>query len=428
VPIKDLKRLDSALLAQHQNRRGMMRYRHYRLLPLLVVTLSICAPNLVSAQGNEPAWPLLNVQGSGQNSVVGLTPAQIKRAYGFDQVNNQGKGQTIAIIDAFDHPNVEQDLATFDKQFNLPECTTRNRCFQKVFACGTFACNTNPGTNDPNYSFWALEIALDVEWAHAIAPKANIVLVEVANGTLDVLVDGVDVAVKPPYSANVVSMSWGGAEFQSETGPEDGHFAAAHVTFFAGAGDSGHGTLYPAASHLVMSVGATTLDVDNEGNYQSEKAWKGTGGGISPFEREPPYQSAYPIPNDPQMMRGTPDVAYDGNPNTGVAVFDSVPNGGATGWFQVGGTSIGPPQWSALVAIANSLRAVDNKPALTGKHGFLYDAVQDFDGNMTFHDISNGRDGNCGKQCHARSGYDYVTGLGTARADLLIPALRSLTR
>src|SRR5215471_4760736 len=136
-----------------------MLYRHPRLLPLLVVTLSICAPNLVSAQGNEPVRPLLDVLGSGKNSVVGLTPAQIKRAYGFDQINNQGKGQTIALVDAFDHPNIEQDLAKFDNQFRLPHCTTANGCFQKVFACGTSACNTNPGTNDPNYSFWALEIA-----------------------------------------------------------------------------------------------------------------------------------------------------------------------------------------------------------------------------------------------------------------------------
>src|SRR5215467_593072 len=275
-----------------------MLYRHYRLLPLLVVTLSICAPNFVSAQGNELALPLLNVQGSGQRSVVGLTPAQIKRAYGFDQVKNQGKGQTIAIVDAFDHPNIEQDLAKFDNKFNLPHCTSANGCFRKVFACGRNACKTNPGTNDPNYSFWALEIALDVEWAHAIAPKAHIVLVEVAAGTLDVLLDGVDVAVNPPYSANVVAMSWGGPEFQSEAADEDGHFVAPNVTFFAGAGDSGHGTLYPAASPFVMSVGATTLRVDQDGNYLSERAWSETGGGISAFEPEPLYQSAYPIPRN----------------------------------------------------------------------------------------------------------------------------------
>jgi subtilase family serine protease len=424
-----------------------MLYGHHRLLPLLVVMLSICAPNFVSAQGNEPVQPLLDVLGSGKNSVVGLTPAQIKRAYGFDQIKNQGEGQTIAIVDPFDHPNIyfplppsgfpKSDLTTFDQQFGLPDpdCGTGHGCFQKVLVCDS---NKNcPGTTDPNgnYQFWALEIALDVEWAHAIAPKANIVLVEVRDATLDVLLCGVDVALNNPrgcgvadvavkYSPSVVSMSWGGAEFGTEGDEDNRHFMVPKVTFFAGAGDSGHGTLYPAASPFVMSVGATTLHVDKSGNYSNEKAWPGTGGGTSLFEPEPQYQKDYGIPNDPSMKRGTPDVAYDGDPNTGVAVFDSVPNGGATGWFQVGGTSIGPPQWSALVAIANSLRG-DNKPALTGFQGFLYDhnVVQDSKGDMTFHDISNGKDGNCGQQCRARPGYDYLTGLGTPRADLLIPTL-----
>jgi len=392
--------------------------------------------------------PLLDVLGSGKNSVVGLTPAQIKRAYRFDQIENQGERQTIAIVDAFDHPKIEQDLGNFDSQFNLPDCTTDNGCFQKVCLWGDQSCQTNPGANDPNYSSWALEIALDVEWAHAIAPKAKIVLVEVFGGPggtntcpppglnvcLDVLLGGVDVAVNS--GASVVSMSWFGAESPDETGAQDNHFVGPGVTFFTGAGDSGHGTVYPAASPYVMSVGGTTLHVDKSGNYSNEKAWPGTGGGLSPFEPEFPYQSGYPIPNDPPPgKRGTPDVAYDGDPNTGVAVFDSVPFGGDTGWSQIGGTSAGVPQWSALVVIANSLRAEDNKSALAiigirkGKQvflPFLYSAVQASNGDMTFHDISNGKDGKCGQQCRARPGYDYLTGLGTPRADLLIPALSSL--
>jgi subtilase family serine protease len=425
-----------------------MLYRHHRLLPLLVVTLSICAPNFLSAQGKEPVRPLLDVLGSGKNSVVGLTPAQIKRAYGFDQIKNQGERQTIAIVDPFDHPNIyfplppsgfpKSDLTTFDQQFGLPDpdCGAGHGCFQKVLAPLSKVCLTNPGTADPNYSAWALEIALDVEWAHAIAPKANIVLVEVPDAELDCLLEGVDLAVNS--GASVVSMSWGVAESQNETGAQDSHFQFVRpgVTFFAGAGDSGHGTVYPAASPFVMSVGATTLHVDKAGKYSNEKAWPGTGGGTSLFEQEPQYQSDYGIPNDPPPgMRGTPDVAYDGDPNTGVAVFDSVPFGGDTGWSQIGGTSAGVPQWSALVAIANSLRAEDNKPALAiigirkGKQvflPFLYSAVQASNGEMTFHDISNGKDGNCGQQCRARPGYDYLTGLGTPRADLLIPALSSL--
>jgi subtilase family serine protease len=293
-----------------------------------------------------------------------------------------------------------------------------NKCFQKIFASGT-----NPGTNDPNYAFWALDIAVGVEWAHAIAPQANIMLIETANATLDGLLSGVDVAVA--QNANVISMSWGGPEFATEAATEDGHFVAPNVTFFAAAGDSGHGVLYPAASPFVMSVGATTLSLDKQGNYMGEKAFSGSGGGQSAFEPEPLYQLAYPIPNNPKHLRGTPDVAFDGDPNTGVAVFDSIPFGGTVGWFQVGGTSIGPPQWAGLVAIANSLRA-PKKSALTGSQGVLYEAALDRADDATYNDVSKGVNGSCGKLCHAKPGYDYVTGLGSPEADLLIPALKEL--
>lgn len=413
----------------------MMIRKYCRLLPALALIFAICVPNLASAQGNETVLPFLDVQGSAQKSVVGLMPAQVKHAYGFDQIKNQGEGQTIAIVDAFDHPTIEQDLKTFDSQFNLPDllvCASHPSpvpCFQKVFASGT-----NPGTNDPNYSFWALEIALDVEWAHAIAPKASIILVEVAStgepfgATLDDLLGGVDVAVSPKYGATIISMSWGGLEFSSEAATEDGHFTNRNVTFFAAAGDAGHGVIYPAASPYVMSSGGTTLSLDKLGNYVSEKAWKYTGGGLSAYEPEPAYQSAYPIPLDPNQMRGTPDVAYDADPNTGVAVFDSVPYRGSAGWFQVGGTSAGPPQWSGLMSIANSMRAAQNKPPLTGAVGGLYEAAQNSSGYTTYHDVSNGNNGNCNTLCKTQPGYDYLTGLGTPRADLLIPALVDLQK
>jgi subtilase family serine protease len=407
--------------------------KNRRLLPALALTVAMWTPQFANAQGKGIVLPSLDVQGKAQKKSVGLTPAQIRRAYGFDQIKNQGEGQTIAIVNAFDHPAIEDDLAKFNKQFRLPDLPacppwrSSVPCFEKVFASGA-----NPGTNDPNYDFWALETALDVEWAHAIAPKATIILVEVAStgepvgATLDDLLGGVEVALNPAYHASVISMSWGGGEFSTEAQDEDGHFVKSNVTFFASAGDAGHGVIYPAASPYVMSVGGTRLTIDGDGNYQSERAWIGSGGGLSAFEPEPPYQIAYPIPLDPQHLRGTPDVAYDGAPATGVAVYDSVPYLGSSGWLQVGGTSIGPPQWSGLVAIANSLRAADNKPALTGSHGVLYDAAQDRDDDAAFHDITHGKDGNCGLVCKAKPGYDYVTGLGTPKADLLILALHDL--
>jgi subtilase family serine protease len=277
--------------------------------------------------------------------------------------------------------------------------------------------------DDPNYESWALEVAIDVEWAHAIAPQAKIILVEADNGTLDGLLAAVDAARK--NGADVVSMSWGAPEMATDAGDEDGHFVGDNITFFAAAGDNGHSTFYPAASKYVMGVGATTLKLDKNGNYMSEKGFVGGGGGISQFTPEPPYQIAYGIPNNPSLMRGIPDVAYDGDPQTGVAVYNSTPYLGSVGWLQIGGTSIGPPQWSGLVAIANSLRAPE-KPNLTGSDGVLYDAALDKNKDATFNDVSKGFNGSCGKVCHAKPGYDYVTGLGTPEADLLILALRDL--
>jgi len=394
--------------------------KRYRLLPVLVLAFAAWKPNSANGQLSRPVHPLFHVQGAAQTSVRGLTPAQIKRAYGFDQISNQGKGQTIAIVNAFDHPSIEQDFAVFNETFNLPPCTTANGCFEKVFASGT-----NPGTSAPNAPYWALETAIDVEWAHAIAPEAKILLVETASDTLDGLLAGVDVAVGSRYRADVVSMSWGGLEFADEAATEDGHFVRSNVTFFAAAGDSGNGTLYPAASPYVMSVGGTKLHVDKDGNYLDERAWSGSGGGKSLFEAEPQYQLAYPIPNNPEHLRGIPDVAYDADPDTGVAVYNSFPYFGSSGWFQVGGTSIGPPQWAALVAIANSMRAPSKRP-LTGSQGVLYDAVQDANGYATYNDVVKGKNGACGHFCNTRPDYDYVTGLGTPQADILIPALQNL--
>jgi len=171
-----------------------------------------------------------------------------------------------------------------------------------------------------------------------------------------------------------------------------------------------------------MGVGGTTLQLDKDGNFLSETAWSGSGGGISSLEPEPPYQLAFGIPNNPMQKRGTPDVAYNGNPNTGVATYDSIPYQGSTGWFEVGGTSVGPPQWAALFAIANSMRP-KNSP-LTGSLGQLYEVAKAQP--TDFRDVTKGRNGPCQGICQAQVSYDYVTGLGSPQADDLIHDLKSL--
>ena len=228
-----------------------------------------------------------------------------------------------------------------------------------------------------------------------------------------------DVAVR--NGASAVSMSWTVAEFSGENS-YDNHFAASGVTFFAAAGDSGTGVAYPAASSDVVGVGGTSLHLNSSGNYQSETAWSGSGGGLSKIEREPLFQSQFAIPDDAKGYRGAPDVSYNGDPGTGVAIYDSFGINGASGWFQVGGTSAGTPQWAALIAITNSTRVATRKANLPSADTNLYSIAKSAMAS-DFHPVTSGTNGTCGALCTATAGYDFVTGLGTPQAPALIAAL-----
>jgi subtilase family serine protease len=333
----------------------------------------------------------------------GIFPAQMKTAYGFKQIPNYGKGQIIGIVDAYDDPNIESDLGVFDQQFGLPACTTANGCFQKVYA---------NGTPPPKNGNWATEISLDVEWSHAIAPQAKILLVEGAGQSNAQLYQAVDVAVQ--NGASVISMSWGTNEYSGETS-DDSHFNVSHVTFVAASGDSGHQSIYPAASPFVVAVGGTTLTINSStGAWQSEAAWSGSGGGTSVYEPEPSYQASAQTSG----QRGIPDVAYDADPKSGVPIYDTVGITGLLGWVKVGGTSMAAPQWAGLFAIANSIRAGFGKSALNQVQFSLYPAAEG-----DYHDITSGTNGSCGAQCTAGPGYDFVTGVGSPQANLLIRPL-----
>jgi subtilase family serine protease len=341
-----------------------------------------------------------------------FVPSQIRHAYGFDLIANQGAGQTIGIVDAYDDANTENDLGVFSKQFNLPSCTTSNGCFRKIYSNGR-----KPSAN----SNWSVEISLDIEWAHAIAPQAKIVLIETPSNNLSDLVSGVDVAVR--NGASAVSMSWTSGEFSGERSL-DNHFVANGVTFLAASGDTGTGVAYPAASPYVIGVGGTSLTLDGSGNYGGEAAWSGSGGGLSRYENEPLAQEQLAIPDDLHGARGVPDVSYNANPGTGYAIYDSIGINGYSGWFQVGGTSAGAPQWAALIAITNSQRAAARKANLTSTNMTIYSTAKTNLGSE-FHSVTTGRNGSCGVLCDALAGYDYVTGLGTPLSKVLVPALVS---
>ena len=169
---------------------------------------------------------------------------QIRKFYGFDTITNNGEGQVIAIIDAYDDPYIDGDLDTFSSTFGLPMCKHPNSFTPSTTGCNfkkIYASGSKPRAN----SRWALEISLDVDWTHAIAPNANIILVEAASNSFPDLMKAVDIAVQQ-YRATVVSMSFGGSEFSTETA-YDYHFNVPNVTFTASSGDSGDGVEYPAA-------------------------------------------------------------------------------------------------------------------------------------------------------------------------------------
>jgi hypothetical protein len=333
----------------------------------------------------------------------GYSPAQVQAAYGFNNVNfggakGDGTGETIAIVDAFNDPNILNDLATFDQQFGLAAPPS----IRVVSQTGT---STLPASD----AGWATEIALDVEWAHAIAPGANILLVEAKSAYTTDLDAALDYA-RNASGVVAVSCSWGGSEYSTESS-EDVHFTTpaghAGVTFTVAAGDSGTGAEYPSSSPNVLSVGGTALYLTSTNAWSSESVWSGGGGGASLYESVPSFQSGLGL-----TKRGTPDVSYDADPNTGFAVYDSF---GGSGWAEVGGTSAGAPQWAALIAIADQGRALAGLGSLASAQAAIYQLSA-----SDFHDVSLGSDG-----IAAQIGYDLASGRGTPLADHVIADLVS---
>ena len=263
---------------------------------------------------------------------------------------------------------------------------------------------------------WALETALDVEWAHAIAPQANIILVEAASSSLTSLMSAVAFAGKQA-GVTVVSMSWGASEFRGESSYNSVFTTAAGhvgVTYVAASGDTGAsiGPDYPSVSPNVLAVGGTTFALTASGAYSAESGWSGSTGGFS-NQSEPSYQrSTLQSVGLNAGVRTTPDVSFVADPATGVSVSDSVAYDGQSGWFQVGGTSLAAPAWAGLIAIVDQGLATGGKSSLTTAQVLtdLYSLP-----GSDFNDITTGFNG-----YSATAGYDLVTGLGTPRANLLV--------
>jgi subtilase family serine protease len=289
---------------------------------------------------------------------TGLTPAQLTHAYGLDAISftapsgatvaGDGAGTTIALVEAYHDPTLAQDLQAFDQAYDLPSAPLS-------------IVNLGSGQSNPA---WSLEESLDVEWAHAVAPGASIIVVEARSQTLAALQAAINTARNIP-KVDVISMSLGFPEStyhgSSILTTPPGHTG---ITFVGASGDSGlsGGSDWPAVSPDVLAVGGTSLYVDGAGDYLSEVSWSSSGGGASHLVNEPAYQRV----TQGSGKRFTPDVAFDGDPNTGVEVYQTSPYTGLGMWQVVGGTSLGTPAWAAIIAIADQGRALQGKGSLDG--------------------------------------------------------------
>ncbi|WP_438290723.1 putative Ig domain-containing protein [Streptomyces sp. HUAS TT7] len=320
----------------------------------------------------------------------GYGPSALQSAYALS--SSAGAGATVAIVDAYDDPNAESDLATYRSQYGLPACTTANGCFKKV--------DQNGGTNYPTAdSGWAGEISLDVDMVSAVCPQCHILLVEANQPSMADLGTAVNRAVT--MGAKYVSNSYGGSEDSTDPSSDASYFNHPGVAITVSSGDSGYGVEYPAASQYVTSVGGTSLSRASNSRGWSESVWgsssggQGAGSGCSAYDPKPSWQT-----DTGCAKRTVADVSAVADPATGLAVYDSYQ---ASGWNVYGGTSASSPIIAGVYALAGT-------PAAN-----TYPASYPYAHTGSLNDVTSGANGSCSPAylCKAGVGYDGPTGLGT---------------
>ncbi|MDQ1367653.1 MAG: hypothetical protein QOF20_6 [Acidimicrobiaceae bacterium] len=318
-------------------------------------------------------------------AVSGYGPADIQGAYKLSTAS--GAGRTVAIVDAYDLPTAESDLATYRSNFGLPACTTANGCFRKINQTG----GTTPPSADAG---WGGEIALDLDMVSAACPQCKILLVEAnsaSNANLGIAVN------RAASTAGVVAISnsYGGPESSSDTTYDNSYYKHPGIAVTASSGDSGYGTSYPADSPFVTSVGGTSLNRATNTRGWSETVWSGAGSGCSTYEAKPSFQ------HDTGCARRTmADVSAVADPNTGVAVYDSYQT---SGWQVYGGTSASSPIIASVFAMAT--------PPAAG----VYPVQYPYANPAALFDVTSGSNGSCSPTylCKGVAGYDGPTGLGS---------------
>ncbi|MEW2562140.1 S53 family peptidase [Streptomyces griseorubiginosus] len=325
---------------------------------------------------------------------TGYGPSDLRSAYGLTAAAaSGGTGATVAIVDAYNDPNAESDLATYRSYYGLPACTTANGCFKKVSQTGS---TTSLPSSDAG---WSEEISLDLDMVSAIAPNAHILLVEATSPTMANLGKSVNEAVA--LGAKFVSNSYGGSESSSDTSYDSSYFNHPGVAITVSAGDSGYGAEYPAASKYVTSVGGTALSTASNARGWTESVWKtssteGTGSGCSTYDAKPTWQT-----DTGCTKRMISDVSAVADPATGVSVYDSY--GITAGWYTFGGTSAAAPIIASVYALAGTPGSSDYPAQYPYKH------------TSALNDVTSGNNGTCTTSyfCTARTGYDGPTGWGT---------------
>jgi hypothetical protein len=407
-------------MPRHSRRKPLVPHRSNLSLERLEARDMPSASPIAPPPSAQPAG-LVVVPAAATPTVSAVyTPQQIRTAYGVNLLPNQGQGTTVAIVDAFNDPNINSDLSIFSNDFGLPQ-------MNGVGSNPTFKIMTPTGQSTPAnapHNDWAVEISLDVEYVHSIAPFANIDLIETQDNSGDHLygaeVDG------QPYSSGVgfaktlpgvvvVSNSYGSGEFAGETA-YDSEFTTPgnNVAFTFSTGDSGAPGGYPAYSPNVVAVGGTSLyTLGARGAYGRESGWSGGGGGVSLYEPTPAYQTNNGVSFG---ARATPDVSMDADPNTGVLVLDQYDFPGF--FVEVGGTSLASPMWAGLIAEGDASRGPGLSLSSVGVNNALYGAYNSPSYGADFHDVTTGNNGFA-----AGPGYDLVTGIGTPKAPAIVALL-----
>jgi hypothetical protein len=332
-------------------------------------------------------------------------PADLQSAYALTAASAaNGKGQTVAIVDAFNDQHAAADLAVYRAHYGLPPCTVASGCLKIVNQSGGSALPKN----DPTGGGWALEISLDLDVVSAICPNCKILLVESSSDSIASLAKAVQYAAS---HATIVSNSWGSdSEFLGE-GAYNYAFNHPGVAILAAAGDAGYGAQYPAAAQNVTAVGGTSLHKASNARGWTETAWSGTGSACSSLQSPPGWlQQAVPAGC---QNRTEADVSAVADPNTPVAVYDTVPQGGVVpNWISPGGTSVSTPIVASLYALAATAAAPAKYPV-----PHTYPASYPYAHPGAFFDVTSGINGHCESNrlylCQARPGYDGPTGLGS---------------